>query len=142
MNGTLEGVQLIEDCLWISLEAMVKLLASMSSLIAPEEFAAYAQALASYAFEYGRFMLHRREQELVKEFIQAQHELDAELEAKYEAFIEELKLQSEQFSMLIDNAFAPDFREAFLHSILLAKSAEVDDSEMLTTTEDIDAFFM
>lgn len=134
-------VQFIEDCLWISLEAMVKLLASMAYRVAPEEYAGYAQAVAAYAFEYGRFMLYQREQELVNEFIQSQYKLDAELELKYESFIKDLEQQSEQFCVLIDNAFAPDFREAFLHSILLAKSAGVVESEVLTTMEDIDSFF-
>ena len=140
--GQMDEVAFIEDCLWISLESMVKLLSCMASLVAPEEFAAYAQAAAAYAFEYGRFMLYHREQELITQFIESQYKLDAELSAKYEAFLKDLQQQSEQFCMLIDNAFAPDFRQAFLNSIILAKSAGVDESEVLTTVEAIDDFFM
>ncbi len=141
-NGEITEVKYIEDCMWISLEAMIKLIASMVSLVVDEEFAEYAQALANYAFEYGRFILYSREQELINEFIQSQYELDAELEQKYALFKEELEAKAEQFYVLIDNAFVPDFRERFLHSIALAQAAGVEEKEILMAEDDIDSFFM
>ena len=53
-----------------------------------------------------------------------------------------LKKESEKFCTLIDNAFAPNFRDAFLHSVLLAKALGVNEKEILFTTEDIDSFFL
>ena len=141
-NGEITEVKYIEDCMWISLEAMIKLIASMASLVVDEEFAEYAQALANYAFEYGRFILYSREQELINEFIQSQYELDAKLEQKYALFKQELEAKAEQFYVLIDNAFAPNFRETFLHSIVLAQATGVDEKEILMAEEDIDSFFM
>lgn len=141
-DGQIGEVAYIEDCLWIALEAMLKLIASTASKVAPEEYAEFAQALASYAFEYGRYVLYSREQELLAEYIEAQHQLDKELEEKYNSFITELEEQTEQFYMLIDNAFAPDFRETFLGSIKLARAAGVAEEEILSTTDDVDSFFM
>ena len=69
-------------------------------------------------------------------------ELDAELEQKYAAYLEDLQKESQQFYTLIDNAFAPNFRDAFLHSILLAKTVGVKEEEILASTEDIDSFFL
>ena len=138
----IDEVNYIESCLWICLEAMIKLIASMVSLVPDEDFSAFAQALSAYAFEYGCFIMYNREQEIINEYIQSQYALDKELEEKYSVFIKELELQAEQFFTLIDNAFVPDFRERFLNSIVLAQTVGVDTKEILTDIEGIDAFFM
>lgn len=141
-SGNISEVQYTEDCLWISLEAMVKLLASTASFLPSLEMAAFSQAMASFAFSYGRLMLYRKEQELVYEFLQSQHRMDETLAKKYDQFLAELIAQSAQFYGLIDHAFAPDFREAFLQSILLAKAAGVQQDEILSSQEDVDQFFL
>lgn len=141
-SGALSEVAYTEDCLWISLEAMIKLIASAASMFCGQQATEFAQALASCAFEYGRLMLYRKEQALVTQFIESQHRLDEELEKQYAAYLSELEAQSKQFYTLIDHAFAPDFRTAFLHSILLTDAAGVKKSEILSSTEDIDSFFL
>lgn len=141
-SGYISEVAYIEDCLWISLEAMIKLLASTAALYGDQRVTDFTQALASYAFEYGRLMLYSRELEIVSQYIESQYQLDAELEQKYATYLEDLQKESEKFCVLIDNAFAPNFRDAFLHSILLAKAAGVKEEEILSTTEDIDSFFL
>ena len=141
-EGYISEVAYTEDCLWLSLEAMIKLIASTVAYFGDRQVADFAQALASYAFEYGRLMLYSRELEIVNQFIQSQYQLDAELEQKYEAYLEDLQKESRQFYTLIDNAFAPNFRDAFLHSVILAKAAGVKAEEILSSTEDIDSFFL
>ena len=145
-TGLLEAEQIvevmyIEECLWISLEAMIKLLAATAYRFMDKDYAELGQAMATYAFEYGRFILYRREQELVNEFIQTQDNLDRELEEKYAEFILDLEEQSKQFYVLIDNAFVPNFRETFLYSIKLAQAVGVRKEEVLKTVEDIDSYF-
>lgn len=140
--GYISEVTYIEDCLWISLEAMIKLLACTTALSGDSRVSDFAQALASYAFEYGRLMLHSRELEIINQFIESQYQLDAELEQKYAAYLEDLEKESQKFWTLIDNAFAPNFRDAFLHSVLLAKATGVKVEEILSSTEDIDSFFL
>lgn len=61
-NGQLSEVAYTEDCLWISLEAMIKLIASAASMFCGQQATKFAQALASCAFEYSRLMLYRKEQ--------------------------------------------------------------------------------
>ena len=141
-NGTLSESAYTEECLWISLEAMVKLIASAASMFCGQQASEFTQALVSCAFEYGRLMLYRKEQALIDQFIESQYCLDEELEKKYAEYLSELEAQSKQFYGLIDQAFAPDFRTAFLHSVLLANIAGVDESEILSSTEDVDAFFL
>ena len=140
--GYISEVTYIDDCLWISLEAMIKLLACTATLYGDQRVTDFTQALASYAFEYGRLMLYSRELEIVNQFIESQYQLDAELEQEYAAYLEDLQKESAQFYMLIDNAFAPNFRDAFLHSVLLARAAGVKEEEILSSTEDIDSFFL
>lgn len=64
------------------------------------------------------------------------------MEQKYATYLEELQKESEQFYTMIDNAFAPNFRDTFLHSILLARAAGVKEGDILSSTEDIDSFFL
>ena len=141
-NGQISEVAYTEDCLWISLEAMIKLIASAASMFCGQQATEFTQALASCAFEYGRLMLYRKEQALVAQFIESQYRLDEELEKQYAEYQSELEAQSTQFYALIDHAFAPDFRTAFLHSILLAEAAGVKESKILSSAEDIDSFFL
>lgn len=141
-NGIITEVKYTEDCLWAALEAMVKLLASATALMGDKRITDFSQAVASLAFEYGRLMLYRREQEIVNQFIISQYQLDEELEHKYTLFLAELNNQAEQFYLLVENAFVPNFRNAFLQSILLAKAAGVRDEDILSCREEIDSFFM
>lgn len=141
-NGQISEVIYIEECLWVCLEAIIKLIAVTASKVVPEEYAEFAQALAAYAFEYGRYMLYSREQAIINEYLEMQEELDRELEEKYERFIIDLEKQIEQFYVMIDNAFASDFRESFVSSIKLARAAGVAEEEILVTTDDIDDFFL
>ena len=132
----------IESCLWISLEAMIKLIASWTARIAPEEFEELAQALAIYAFEYGRFVLYKKEKAIINGYIEEQYIMTSELDQKYTAFLKELEDEANKFLVLVDNAFAPDFRERFLYSISLAKEVGVDENELLMDLEAIDSFFL
>lgn len=141
-SGYISEVVYIEDCLWISLEAMIKLLACTANLRGDQQIADFAQALASYAFEYGRMMLYSRELEIVNQFVESQYQLDAELKQKYATYLEDLQKEAQQFYTLIDNAFSPNFRDAFLHSILLAKAVGLKEDDILTSTEEIDSFFL
>lgn len=141
-NGELSEVAYTEDCLWISLEAMIKLVASAASMFCGQQAAEFAQALTSCAFEYSRLILYRKEQMLIDQFIESQYRLDEELQKQYAEYLSELEVQSKQFYALIDHAFDPDFRTAFLYSILLAEAAGVKEPEILSSTEDIASFFL
>ncbi len=136
----------VEKCLWLSLEAMVKLLSywltSKIALAAPDEYAKLAQSISDLAFEYGRYVLYAKEQAILDAYIKNQYILDNDLQARYEAYLAELKEKSAQFQSLIDGAFSPNIHEALLQSAALAQAAGVKEEEVLKTIEDIDSFFM
>ena len=140
--GELSEVDYIEGCLWISLEAMIKLLAcSLKSKIGPE-YAYFAQAVAQLAFEYGRLVLFTREQKLLESYIKNQYILDEELQAEYEEYLAELNEYSESFRGLIDAAFTPGIHDSLMKSADLARAAGVKEEELLTSIEDVDNFFL
>ncbi len=142
LNNEISEVVYTEECLWISLEAMIKLIASTVFLSGSRELAEWAQALSIYTFEYGRMILYRKEQEIVNAYIENQYQLDKKLEEKYTAFLNELQKQVEQFNVCIENAFVEDFRECYMNSIQLALSVGVNENEILKNTQDIDDFFL
>lgn len=141
-SGRITEVKYTEDCLWISLEAMIKLLACTAMLTGNKNKGEYAQAIASFAFEYGRLMLYSRELEIVEGFIASQQEMDEILSGRYDAYLEALQKESAQFYTLLDNAFSPDYRSAFLQSILLAKAIGVKEEDILANNKEIDDFFL
>ena len=157
-NNSISEIAYTEDCLWICLDATMKLLASSVRIIRlpgkapngeslekagdPNLSEDLSVAITSFGFEYGRYMLYKQEQAIITSYIENQHKLDDELEQKFVAFTAELQEHSDSFRSLIENAFAPNFRDAFLKSIAFAQAAGVSDAEILSTVEDIDDFFM
>lgn len=139
--GECTEVQYTEECLWTALEAAVKLAAVSATQFAGKELSAFAQAASAYAFAYGKWRLYQQEQAMIAEFVQGQYQLTAELERKYEAYLTELDAQTQQFLGLVERAFAPDFKEAFLQSVLLADAAGVRAEETLRSLADTDAYF-
>ena len=140
--GELSEVDYIEGCMWISLEAMIKLLACWLTRKTGTEFAYLTQAVAQLAFEYGRLVLLTREQKLLESYIENQYILDEKLQTEYEDYLEEVNRYSEKFRGLIEKAFSPDIRESLMQSAELAKAAGVKEEELLTSIEDVDDFFL
>ena len=132
----------VDECLWLSLEAMVKLLSSSLTVLIGAEFSQLAQAISQLAFEYGRYVLYAKEQAILAAYIENQYKLDEQLQQKYDAFQKELSEQAERFNQLIYQAFSSNIRETLMQSAELARVAGVREEEILTSLEDIDAFFM
>lgn len=131
--------QYIEDCMWICLEAMIKML---SMLTGNNELGELTQAVGSFAFEYARLRIYKYQLNAVEELLDYQAQVDDSLKARRIEFEAEIKKEAEEFLGLIDNAFVPDFRTAFLQSVMLAEAAGVDTNEILRNSADIDSFFM
>ena len=140
--GELSEVDYIEGCMWISLEAMIKLLAYLLMPMIGPEFTYLTQAVAQLAFEYGRLVLLTREQKLLESYIENQRVLDEKLQAEYEEYLAELSEYSERFQGLIDAAFTPDIQNSLMRSAELARAAGVKEEELLTSIEDVDDFFL
>ena len=132
----------IESCLWLSLEAMIKLLCYYFTSNISEEYADLLQSVSQLAFEYGRYALFSKEQAILEKYIKNQYVLDEQLQTEYEAYLEEVKGQADAFQKLIDNAFSPNISAALHNSAALARAAGVREEKILTSIEEIDAFFL
>ena len=136
----------VEECLWLSLEGMMKLLSSLLSskleVLMGDGYGQLTEAVSQLAFEYGRYVLYARENEMLDEYLQYQYELDEQLKNRYTAYMEEVNRQREQFESLIDDAFNPNLRDSLMQSAALARAAGVKEEEILRTMGDIDDFFM
>jgi len=142
-NECISEPQFVEDCLYISLEAMIKLLSStMGLFVGGIQLSELSEAVASFAFEYARYTLFKQEQELLDEYLEHQHVLDAELEQRFREYTIELNKNTDEFMALINNAFEADFRNRLVNSVSLARHAGVEESEILDSVEKIDSFFM
>ncbi|MBR0391962.1 MAG: hypothetical protein IJK38_06540 [Oscillospiraceae bacterium] len=140
-RGEISETAYTEKCLWQLLEAMIKLLAAFGSVFLPKDAADFVQSRSAFAFEYGRYTLYKREQELLEEYIAHQYEVDDELNQKFAEFQEALKLRQDEFMSLVSDAFDPDIMTRFRSTVEIAESAGVDESEILDSVEKIDDFF-
>lgn len=141
-RGEIAETAFIEDCMWIALEAMVKLLASTLALCSSKDFGKLSYAVSVFAFEYGRMTLYKQENEILTEYIENQRMLSDELEEKYKQYLESVEKQTKIFSELVEDAFSTDCRTRLRKSAEIAKAAGVEESEILKTKEEIDDFFM
>lgn len=142
LNGDITEVSYTEDCLWISLDAMIKCIAAYLSSFTGEEFGYLIMASSTFAFESARLALYRKEQELLDEYLQDQYLLDEQMQIKLDAFKRELEEEAERFNALVAHAFDPDFRSSLMGSVELARTAGVREDEILKTVDDVDDFFL
>lgn len=141
-QGEMSETDYIEDCLWLSLEAMIKLIASSLTMVIGPDLSKLAQAVSQLAFEYGRYMMYAKEQAILQKYIENQYVLDEKLEAEYKTFLADIEAQSERFRGYIDDAFSPDLHESLMQSAALARAAGVKEEDVLKSVEDVDAFFL
>lgn len=142
-DGEISEPEYIEDCLWLSLEAILKCFSAyLSCTTGTPEFGMLAQSISMLAFEYGRLMACKREQAVLDASLKSQQQLDEDLSEEFEAFKNRLEAEEAQFNELIANAFAPDFRDSLRSSAALASATGVKEEDVLRTANDIDRFFM
>lgn len=142
-DGEITEPEYIEDCLWLSLEAILKCFsACLSCTTGTPEFGMLAQSISMLAFEYGRLIACKKEHTVLDASLKSQQQLDEDLSEEFEAFKNRLEAEEAQFNELIANAFAPEFRDSLRSSAALASAAGVKEEDVLRTANDIDRFFM
>ncbi len=132
----------VEDCLWLSMEAMIKLLAASLGSLMGKELSMLTQAVSQLAFEYGRYVLYAREQALLDAYLNNQRVLDDQLQRQFDTFRQDLQENAAQFQALIDNAYSSDIHDTLRHSAALARAAGMNEKDVLKSIEDVDSFFL
>jgi hypothetical protein len=141
-NGDMKEADYVDRCLWSSFEAMIKLLAVYKTKKMCPEYSLFIQAVADFSVQYGRLTLYKKELALLDDYLNKQEVLDEELDARYNAYLNELQGEAEIFEDLMNNAFSDDFEQRLKNSVSLARKAGVSEDKILDTREKIDSFFM
>lgn len=141
-EGQISEPDYVEQCLWIALEGLVKLIAATAASAGGSEVTEFTAAVGSLTVQYGRLMMYRKEQTFVDKLLKHQYQFDDELQREYEQYVKEVEADSEYFKSLIEDAFSPDIRERLRGSVSLAKEAGVREEDILQTEDDIDNFFL
>lgn len=141
-NGDMKEADYVDRCLWSSFEAMIKLLAAYKTKKMCPEYSLFIQAVADFSVQYGRLTLYKKELALLDDYLNKQEVLDEELDARYNAYLNELQGEAEIFGDLMNNAFSDDFEQRLKNSVSLARKAGVSEDKILDTREKIDSFFM
>ena len=145
-RGKITEPEYVEKCLWLSLEAVIKLMSTTlySSIgkVTGEEYQRLAEAVTAFGFEYARLALYKKENAVLQECLDNQKLLDTALESQYKEYLAALEKETERFETLIEKAFSPEFESMFAGSFELARSAGVKESEIIKTSGDVDEFFL
>lgn len=141
-TGKVTEPNYVDDCLWISFEAMIKLLSAYKTRGLCEEYAGFIQAVADISVQYGRYKLYQRELSLINSYLEGQERLDEQLKTEYNQYIDALQTERDEFNMLIEHAFSDDFEGLLKNSVELAQKTGVDKDKILDSSESIDSFFL
>lgn len=144
-DGKIKETDYTEDCLWLCLEAMYKLLsASMLRITDQKEnqLNELAEAASNFAFEYGRLVLYQKELALINSYFEHGKQVSEELKKQFDEFMHEVEEENKHIDGLIEQAFDPGFSNTLRNSAELAIAVGVDQNEVLKTEEDVDDFFM
>lgn len=140
-TGTIPEAAGTETCLWLALEAVMKIQCLyLSAALGDKQ--QLAMAIAQLAFEVSRYQMYAREQEVISPCISRQHELDEELDQRYQAFIADANEASTRLLDLVYHAFSPDMAQRLKGSVELARELGVESEKILDSQEKIDAYFL
>lgn len=142
IQQNIKEVDYTEQCLWILLEAMIKLLATYTGKYVGADKGEFLESAAMFAFEYGRYTLYKQEQEILTLYLEHQEQLDEELETKLSDYKQALVKKQEEFSELLEEAYSPDIMSRLKSSVSIARNLGVDENEILDSVEKVDDFFL
>lgn len=141
-SGTMPEAKLIEENLWLSLEAVFLVMTDrMNYRLIPEERRELAEAVGALAFQKFRYSIYEKELAAVNECLEYQNKLDQKLAERVNAYIDALNEELDEFDALVEVAFnTTDFQAAFRGSADLAKKLGAE--EILRTRKDVDEYFL
>lgn len=130
-----------EDCLWISLEAMMRLILVAKVRFPADEYTDLAHALSLLALQMGRYRLYEKENKILNDYNKQLTRLSHDLKHELDEYTHALQEEYERFNSLIDNAFQPDFKNQLMASVEFAKAVGVNESELIKNEKEIDDYF-
>jgi len=144
-RGEISEAQFIENAELVCLDTAVSALSSLigQTLIpVPVLGAVIGNTVGMVMYQTARSSLSRREAELVEQYLDAQSDLDDELDAEYAALVEKLNASMSDYFTVLERAFSPDLLVAAVGSVELALQIGVSEDEVLNTEAKVLSFFL
>lgn len=103
--------------------------------------AVIGNTVGTFVFEIAKDNLTKKEQQLIKHYLDELQEYDQYLDKKLKFYILKLQEELRVYYSLLEKAFSPDYSIALEGSVRLAVSLGVSEKELLKNEQETDAYF-
>lgn len=144
-SGKMAEQDFLENSELLCLDAAVSALSSFAGQVLipiPVLGAVIGNSIGVMLYQNAKDNLTKETQHILIAYSESVRELDVALQAEYQNFVKAMNENLQMYMDLLNRAFAPDVRVAFVGSIDLAKACGVPADEILDSKEKIDSFFM
>lgn len=144
-QGNLDEETFIENSEILCLDAAVSALSSYAGQViipVPVVGAVIGNAVGTMLYQLAKDNLSSKEQKILEEYLNSIQQLDENLREQYQDFILGISENMRQFMNILNCAFAPDIRIAFIGSVDLAGKMGVPTEEIIDNREKLYAYFL
>lgn len=144
-SGEIDELEFIENAEVVALEAAVSALSSLAGqalIPVPVLGAVIGNTVGTIMYKAVASSLSKREAALIESYLGDQRVLDERHATEFQGLIEALDASMSDYLEALDRAFSPDVEVALLGSVELALELGVASEEVLSTEEEIFAFFL
>ncbi|MBG6213728.1 hypothetical protein RCH23_001388 [Cryobacterium sp. CAN_C3] len=144
-TGQITEIEFLENAELVSLDAAVSALSSFigqAAIPIPVLGAVIGNAVGMVMYRSVRDSLSKREEQLIEKYLEYQRALDQRLDDEYQALIEQLNEGLDHYFNLLEKAFDPEPRLAFVGSISLAHEIGVSTEDLLVSEEKVSTYFL
>ena len=144
-NGDIDEETFLENSEVLCLDASVSALSSMAGEVLipiPVLGAVIGNSVGTIIYHISKDFVSSKIDKLLDTYMKELNEYDEQLQSEYAEFIKALNDNMAKYLDILDRAFSPDIRMAFVGSIELAKELGISDAEILDTKEKIDSYFL
>ena len=129
----------------LALEVSISAVSSLLGQIAipiPVLGAVIGNAVGTFMYGIVKDNCNKEEQRIVDGYTSSLTELNQYLDERYKKVIALLNAEFKKFKSIVELAFDEDVNKSFYASVCLAEQVGVDDSKILKSKKDVDAFFL
>ena len=144
-NQEIDEFELIRSSEIVCLDAAVSALSSaigQAIIPIPVLGAVIGNTVGAVIYQTVKDNLSDYEQKVLAKYTEQQGLLAAELDSEHKLLLEQIRTEMTEYIILLESAFHPDPSLALDGSIKLAAALGIPQSEILDTSEKIDAFFL
>jgi len=144
-NGKLDETTFLVNSEMVCMDAAVSALSSFAGQVlipVPVLGAVVGNAVGTMLYQISKDNLSAKEQKIIENYLIEINDLREDLNEHYKVYLDNLSENMKLFMSILDRAFAPDIRLAFVGSIELARQIGVPEEEILDTKEKITSYFL